>query len=341
MKKNARGVWTPKQIVDLQLSYGERYLLAQVVFRASLRTNNGLCSDTNAELGKAIGMKSNVVSETLAKIHKKGFVSIFFSGPNGAGRSIEPARYLLYEQSPPMADRQNPASNDVHSHNEKPEQSTAIPTPSFQENRTGATEIQEGGTSFSEGLYIDMKIIEKKENISKKEIGENAYPPSPLREAVSSNTVFQAEKAARSPTIDGTGSSVKKPETGSKADRIKEHFFSESIFYDRQVFITALNRTEYEVYDLTYYHEKLKNWADSGSSAKYKKADWLATARNFMLGDTGQNHARLAKNFTPNAAQNHATNTTKRSYPERQSTDEFVDEITKLASRKYGNGYSE
>jgi hypothetical protein len=40
--------------------------------------------------------------------------------------------------------------------------------------------------------------------------------------------------------------------------------------------------TKYENADLEYYHECVKNWADSKG---IKKKDWAATARNFMLRD--------------------------------------------------------
>tara|TARA_R100000655_G_scaffold55221_2_gene93277 strand:- start:2506 stop:3213 length:708 start_codon:yes stop_codon:yes gene_type:complete len=40
--------------------------------------------------------------------------------------------------------------------------------------------------------------------------------------------------------------------------------------------------SKYENADLEYYHEAVKNWADSSGA---KKRDWAATARNFMLRD--------------------------------------------------------
>lgn len=79
----------------------------------------------------------------------------------------------------------------------------------------------------------------------------------------------------------------------------KDHYFSQSEFYDKERFVQALTGTDYEVYDLSYYHETLKNWADSGTAVKFKKSNWLSTARNIMLRDAKENKAQFRTTRQP------------------------------------------
>lgn len=67
-----------------------------------------------------------------------------------------------------------------------------------------------------------------------------------------------------------------------KEQKDKNHLFSESEFYDYEKFELQFSGTDYEFCDLKFYYEKVKNWSASGAN---KKIDWIATARNFMLGD--------------------------------------------------------
>jgi len=62
----------------------------------------------------------------------------------------------------------------------------------------------------------------------------------------------------------------------------KAHLFADSKFIDLEIFEAQFSGTDYEYCDLKIYHEKVKNWSASGGN---KKIDWIATARNFMLGD--------------------------------------------------------
>lgn len=59
--------------------------------------------------------------------------------------------------------------------------------------------------------------------------------------------------------------------------------FEKSRFYDFNLFSEQFLKDEkYKDADLVYYYERVKNWA---SSKNIKREDWIATARNFMLGD--------------------------------------------------------
>jgi len=81
-------------------------------------------------------------------------------------------------------------------------------------------------------------------------------------------------------------SSLKKSINEGKRD----HFFSESEFFEVEKFVAAFDGTDYEHCDLLYYRERMKNWAE-GKGVKRK--DWLAQVRNFMLGDAKENKLRL------------------------------------------------
>jgi len=70
------------------------------------------------------------------------------------------------------------------------------------------------------------------------------------------------------------------------------HLFTDSEYYDQAQFEEAFANTEYAHCDLKYYYNRMKNWAASRSE---KKVDWLATARNFMLGDSADGKLRLKK----------------------------------------------
>ena len=73
------------------------------------------------------------------------------------------------------------------------------------------------------------------------------------------------------------------------------HLFSESEFSDFTKFQSAFTGTDYEVADLRLYFELVKNWSESKGA---KKMDWIATARNFMLGDLKENKLKYKDGTT-------------------------------------------
>lgn len=66
----------------------------------------------------------------------------------------------------------------------------------------------------------------------------------------------------------------------------KPHLFSDSKFFVFEEFEKQFEGTDYEVADLRFYYENVKNWSAGGGN---KKLDWIATARNFMLKDRQEN----------------------------------------------------
>lgn len=86
------------------------------------------------------------------------------------------------------------------------------------------------------------------------------------------------------------GASSKKEKLKKSVAGARDHSFSESEFYPIEKFESEFEGTDYANCDLKYYHERMKNWAESKD---VKRKDWIATARNFMLGDADQKKLRL------------------------------------------------
>lgn len=78
--------------------------------------------------------------------------------------------------------------------------------------------------------------------------------------------------------------------------------FRESFFFDIEKFKNEFLDTKYSIYNLEFYYEKVLNWSNSSDA---KKVDWIATARNFMLGDAEKGKAILQnQNLTQNGNRN-------------------------------------
>ncbi len=75
----------------------------------------------------------------------------------------------------------------------------------------------------------------------------------------------------------------------------KKHFFSDSEIFDKTIFQQKLNGSQYESANIDWYHEQIKNWADSKDE---KKINWLAAAKNWMANDM-KDGKFITKNFTP------------------------------------------
>jgi len=99
---------------------------------------------------------------------------------------------------------------------------------------------------------------------------------------------------------------AEKPQSKVKESKVKEsnkknikkslkvkplgiHLFKNSPYFDIENFKKEFEGTKYDAFNLEYYYELVKNWSEAGG--KMKK-DWIATARNFMLSDLGNNKAR-------------------------------------------------
>ncbi|WP_164851358.1 DUF4373 domain-containing protein [Larkinella soli] len=127
------------------------------------------------------------------------------------------------------------------------------------------------------------------------------------------------------------------PSSGSpppkKSKSVGNHLFRTSPFYDEETFVKALAGTEYEIYDLRFYHRTVKNWADSKNAMR---ADWMATARNFMLSDAREGKAKLRSDLSPYGSQQQSQPYHGRRYDDRNGDAQFGAAIDALADAKYG-----
>ncbi len=96
-----------------------------------------------------------------------------------------------------------------------------------------------------------------------------------------------------------TDANAKRTQSDSNANKVNKskvnnsiHLFKNSEYCDNIPLIKQKIGDKYINYNLTYYHETVKNWSDSGG--KMKK-DWLATIRTFILKDINAGTVRLKK----------------------------------------------
>jgi len=81
------------------------------------------------------------------------------------------------------------------------------------------------------------------------------------------------------------------------------HPFSESEIFDKKIFEQKIIGTQYESANVDWYHEQIKNWAESKDE---KKINWLSAAKNWMANDL-KDGKFITKNFKPpqNGVKNH------------------------------------
>lgn len=153
--------------------------------------------------------------------------------------------------------------------------------------------------SKSEAGKIGMKKRwEKRKGDNNKPItGDNSVTDSLITNDNSSSPVSSLQFSSPDiPPEGGTPDPPKKeqPKKGKLKKAVSgkpELLFTESEFADFAKFEAAFaGDKDYQLCDLRYYYERAKNWSE-GSGAK--KRDWIATVRNFMLGDACDNKLKL------------------------------------------------
>lgn len=78
---------------------------------------------------------------------------------------------------------------------------------------------------------------------------------------------------------------AKKPKekSSAKKEKVGKHLFADSEFIDLQNFLAAFKPEDFPNVDLALYYEKIRDWSAANGE---KKADWIATARNWIRRDT-------------------------------------------------------
>ncbi|RZK79407.1 MAG: T9SS type A sorting domain-containing protein [Pedobacter sp.] len=87
------GLWIDSVIMALKCSPVERLLLARICYRAA--GNGGVCKDSNRDLGTAIGVHYNTISELVKKLNTAEFLTATVDPGKANERMLEPSEELL------------------------------------------------------------------------------------------------------------------------------------------------------------------------------------------------------------------------------------------------------
>lgn len=119
------GLWIDNAILALDLSPGQKLLLAAICFRAAISEDN-ICRDTNDRLGQMLGTHPMTASREVKALHEKGFVVADDGKRRGNRRSIAPRTDLLelYTDAPTLSETLIPSKQNADS----PLSETLIPS---------------------------------------------------------------------------------------------------------------------------------------------------------------------------------------------------------------------
>lgn len=180
--------------------------------------------------------------------------------------------------------------------------------------------VFEGDTFGS--LSVQNRIDERDSKSSKAR--ENAYKRWEKSQKNANAMPLQCE-------VNAIKESIVKESKEKKVNKGKEskvaHTFDESILVDLSAFELAFRETPYSNAHFGYYQEVIGNWARSKNE---KKADWIATARNWILRDIADGKFK-DKNFKPNTNGNSKTSNTGTSH----ITDE---QLNQAFTKRFGGG---
>lgn len=95
----------------------------------------------------------------------------------------------------------------------------------------------------------------------------------------------------------GNKEKAKRKKVAPKKEKVQEHFFSESPYYDLQTFLNWFAKGNYPINkypntDLEYYHRALCRWADKGV-ARPRRKDWIGVAHTFIGKDEDAGTIRM------------------------------------------------
>lgn len=196
--------------------------------------------------------------------------------------------------------------------------------------------INVGVVYLDDELVLYNKRMVKDEYIRqvRKRAGGNGGNPNLVRNLVKQKD-NQNDKQNSTPSISSSISSSssnseeqKQPPTKKEKliktvrEKKADQLFKDSEYFDIEKFKSAFTETEYENCDLDYYYNRMKNWAESKG---IRRKDWIAQARNFMLGDADKNELRLKKNIPNNERQSTGNN--------RNTKSEQLTDLKNLATK--------
>ena len=134
------------------------------------------------------------------------------------------------------------------------------------------------------------KIISLAQNLCKHEVSTDTALDKALiqqgsEQGASTVTINKTKKQDNKETIKQHNHNDDDSENKKKEKKVKKHLFSESEYFDFQNFQVAFvaRFPDYAIlYDLSYYHQKMKEWGGGKKVLKYKKIDWIETAKEWM-----------------------------------------------------------
>jgi len=125
----------------------------------------------------------------------------------------------------------------------------------------------------------------------KKDTGESGGLKSKATESQKTQAFFEkATESQKSLNVNVNVTDTVNDTVNVNVKKNKLHLFSESEFFNFDLFEVEFIGTDYEQVDLRFYYEAVKNWS---ASKNEKKIDWISTARGFMLRDKQSNKLQL------------------------------------------------
>ena len=107
------------------------------------------------------------------------------------------------------------------------------------------------------------------------------------------NKPYEALRSLNKDYGNGNGNGNGKNTIKLSSSNTGNHLFSNSEFCDNIPLIKEKIGSKYLDYNITYYHETMKNWS---SSKGIMRKDWIAQLRNFILKDISNGNPRMNKN---------------------------------------------
>ena len=249
INRNFKGVWIPAAIWLIEgLNPTKRCILAEI---DSLSKNGKPCFARNSHFSTLFGVSVPTVSRSLAALHHERLILMWY---DEGRRLLLPDYEGVSALSPNQIDKAN--QNDKHV---SPNQNDRPPN---QNDKEGVIKMIRGSNQNDiHRIQLDNKL-ENNENTFNERRNKSDAPNSDLVNATPGK-----KKVARKKKM-----SV---------------LFSETEYYDDyENFVARFEGSDFVVADLEFYHESVKNWADSTGNLR---KDWIAVARTFMLNDRRDN----------------------------------------------------
>lgn len=176
---------------------------------------------------------------------------------------------------------------------------------------------------YPSGITSDKPLIISVRNELEK---FNLYPI--IKESLPNDYPIIKVRVRERETGKGEGKQVKVTGEvkGGLGEKPKKHLFVNSEFYELSKFTEAIEKDEkYICYDMAFYHESVKNWSANGNA----RIDWIATAKNFMLGDTREGKAKLKPEYQQLQQTNKFKNNGRNNFTDEELAAAFARNIAK------------